>query len=75
MSLAVVAGINTTLFTEDGRSVCKHLDDLFDLPEFENVDPAILSELKLSDVSALVLDADIRHLSSLRPQHPQGRLF
>ena len=41
---AAASGIDTTLFTEEGRSVCKHLDDLFDVPEFENVDPDVLRE-------------------------------
>jgi hypothetical protein len=38
------SGISTTIYTEQGRSVCKHLDDLFDLPEFEGVDQQILGE-------------------------------
>jgi len=47
----LASGIDTTIFTSEGRSVCKHLDDLFDLPEFEQVDQDVLQQAKnvLSD--------------------------
>ncbi|ORX34186.1 hypothetical protein BD324DRAFT_168878 [Kockovaella imperatae] len=42
----LAAGIDTTLFTSEDRSVCKHIDDLFDLPEFENADPQVIQAAK-----------------------------
>lgn len=42
LKLTTASAINTTQFTEMDRSVCKHLDDLFDLPEFKNVDQQTL---------------------------------
>jgi hypothetical protein len=42
----VAAGASTTHFTSEDRSVCKHLNDLFDLPELEDVDPDLLDMAK-----------------------------
>ncbi|WRT67586.1 uncharacterized protein IL334_004558 [Kwoniella shivajii] len=37
-SFWLAAAASTTYHTKDDRQVCKHIDDLFDLPEFENAD-------------------------------------
>ena len=42
----IAAGVSTTHFTSEDRSVCKHLNDLFDLPELEDVDPSVLDLAK-----------------------------
>ena len=42
----LAATIATFHFTQDDRSVCKHLNDLFDLPEFEGVDKEVLNVAK-----------------------------
>jgi hypothetical protein len=42
----VAAGIATTRYTEGDRAVCKHLDDLFNLPEFEDADKEALALVK-----------------------------
>ncbi|OCF32803.1 hypothetical protein I316_05439 [Kwoniella heveanensis BCC8398] len=42
----LAAAISTTHTSRDDRAVCRHLDDLFDLPEFENVDKDALALAK-----------------------------
>ncbi|WWC70520.1 uncharacterized protein I206_104471 [Kwoniella pini CBS 10737] len=42
----LAAGASTTHYTRDDRQVCKHIDDLFDLPEFENADQDAIAMLK-----------------------------
>lgn len=42
----IAAGIATTHYTSEDRSVCKHINDLFDLPEFEDVDPEVVAAAK-----------------------------
>lgn len=40
----VAAAISITITTTDGRSFCRHLNDLFDVPELENLDPAEIGQ-------------------------------
>ncbi|KAK4689042.1 hypothetical protein P7C73_g1069, partial [Tremellales sp. Uapishka_1] len=42
----LASGIRTTTYTEESRSFCKNLDDLFDLPELKDLDAAQLAAAK-----------------------------
>ncbi|WWC88888.1 uncharacterized protein L201_003803 [Kwoniella dendrophila CBS 6074] len=44
--LWLAAGISTTRYTSADRAICKHIDDLFDLPEFEQADPQAIAIAK-----------------------------
>jgi len=48
----LAAAIATTHFTSDGRSVCKHLNELFELPEFEGMDREAIKIVKKALKSA-----------------------
>ncbi|KAK8847648.1 hypothetical protein IAR55_005507 [Kwoniella newhampshirensis] len=42
----LASGIATTKYTEEGRSICKNLDDLLDVPELSDVPPDALAMIK-----------------------------
>ena len=42
----LAAAVATTHYTSDDRSACKHINDIFDLPEFEDLDPDAVKLVK-----------------------------